>query len=235
MIRINLLPVEKRKAERTPLPRFILIASTAAAATIIIAGLAFIYFEIRNVETQIADQREKLRKLEPKLAEFTFETQRKERNTAKLRELQSVLTREVEFWRPVNALWEVIHIHPKVWVDDIKILDEKTVGAEIKKYDPESKAVPAYGVTMRCNVAGTEVPEMTRFRNALKAHPVLMETLPLINFNVDWAVKDEKDYQEKHSIAFVVSMVARPALVQPTPKGPAPVRPPQPAGAGGAR
>ena len=36
MIKINLLPTEKRKAERTPLPRFLLIASTAAAFFILL-------------------------------------------------------------------------------------------------------------------------------------------------------------------------------------------------------
>ena len=36
MIKINLLPTEKRKAERTPLPRFLLIAATAAAFFILL-------------------------------------------------------------------------------------------------------------------------------------------------------------------------------------------------------
>ena len=38
MIKINLLPLEKRKTERTPLPRFILIASTAADDFVIGTG-----------------------------------------------------------------------------------------------------------------------------------------------------------------------------------------------------
>src|SRR6185436_7575887 len=65
MIKINLLPTEKRKAERTPLPRFLLIASTAAAFFILLFYNIFILTQISRTRDDIATEPATLRGLEP--------------------------------------------------------------------------------------------------------------------------------------------------------------------------
>jgi hypothetical protein len=252
MIRINLLPTEKRKAERTPLPRFLLIASTAAAFFILLFYNLFVLKMISDTTEEIKRQQQLLADLRPDvelhdklLAE---ETQLKN----KVLEIKSLINREVEYWRTVNALWDVIHNNPRVWIDDLRILDAKAAPGDLKRVDPDNKDAVAYGIAMRCHVAGDEVTEMTKFRKALKEHPILQETLTLINFNVQWNVTDEKGQsnEETHAIDFDISMFglatkpkrksATPAPGAPTPPKPGtvPIKAPTPgapAPAGGAK
>jgi len=209
MIKINLLPTEKRKAERTPLPRFLLIASTAAAFFILLFYNLWILKLISDEKNEIARQQQLLQNLQPFVQEHDRLRAEEEGLKNKVREIESLINRDVEFWRTVNALWEVIHENRRVWVDNFQILDARSAPGELKRGDPESKEAVAYGVTMRCHVAGDEVSEMTKFRNALKENLILQETLTLINFDVDWRVTEEKGKDvtaENHSIDFAISM-----------------------------
>jgi len=210
MIKINLLPTEKRKAERTPLPRFLLIASTAAAFFILLFYNLFVLKMISDTQDDIARENKVLADLQPAVAEYdklvTDETALKN----KVKEIQSLINREVEYWRTINALWDVIHNNPRVWIDDIRVLDTRTAPSDLRRIEPDNKEPVAYGITMRCHVAGEEVNEMTKFRKALKENPILQETLTLINFNVAWAVTEEKDKgmvsDESRIIDFEISM-----------------------------
>lgn len=232
MIRINLLPVEKRKAERTPVPRFFMIVATAGAAAGIFFYVMYILLEINNVSNQIQDTQNEISALRPKVAEFERLTQQKTAALAKLDQITSVLTRDIEigYWRAANALWDVISSHHKVWIDDFRMMDARSAQGEYKRIYPDGKDTPPYGFTMKCHVAGAEVHEMTRFREALKAHPVLVYCMPVINFNPDWKIDDEKEFAERYSISFSISLFGSLEI----PKGPAPGTPPQavPAAAG---
>ncbi len=240
MIRINLLPAEKRKAERTPLPRLALIMATAAVATLLILWISVILLKIKSTTEEIEEKTRELASLQPRLAEHTQLTNRRNELRAKITEIDDLSKRPMEdgWWRAVNALWDVINNHPKVWIDDLRILDERTVQGEVKRADADDKTAPPYGVTFRCHVAGSEVVEMTRFRNALKSHPVLQETLTHINMNVDWSVAEEKDFSAD-SIYFNISMWG--AMTKPKRKVTVPAKPgaaavsATPAPAGGAK
>lgn len=241
MIKINLLPTEKRKAERTPLPRFLLIASTAAAFFILLFYNLFILKLISDTTNDIKTERDTLARLQPdvQLHDKLLTEQTNLQN--KVREIKGLISRDVEYWRTVNALWDVIHNNPRVWIDDIRILDARSAPGDLKRVDPGSKDAVAYGVNMRCHVAGEDVTEMTKFRKSLKDHPILQETLTLINFNVTWNIVDEKDKlsEETHSIDFEISMfgLATPpkrATPPPAPKpGTVPIKAPAPAPAPG--
>jgi hypothetical protein len=233
MIKINLLPTEKRKAERTPLPRFLLIASTAAAFFILLFYNLFILKLISDVKDETVNQNKILTDLGPAVAKHDKLLAEEEALKAKVREIEGLINRDVEYWRTVNALWDVIHNNPRVWIDDIRILNTQSAPSELKRVDPDSKDVVAYGVGMRCHVAGEEITEMTKFRKALKEHTILQETLTIINFNVSWHVVDEKEksVEETHSIDFEISMfgLATPPkrkapAVPVAPKTPIPVK-----------
>lgn len=232
MIKINLLPLEKRKAERTPLPRMMLLGSTVAAAGLMVVVNLFVWFRILGVEGDIEDQTQTFERLKPRVAEWERVSAERERLRTKKRELDQVITRppDPDMWRAVNAIWDVVHANTKVWLDDIKILDERAVQGEVRRIDPESKDAPGFGVVIRCHVAGNDVADMTKFRNALKDHPVLLEVLPGINFNPDWRVEAELESEEKWSIAFAVSLFGPSGPPKPRAK-PAPAAAP----VGGAR
>ncbi|HYE99717.1 MAG TPA: hypothetical protein VEJ18_12445, partial [Planctomycetota bacterium] len=191
MIRINLLPAEKRKAERTPLPRFFLILTNVAALSIIGLYLAYVWFQIRQTEDDIRSATATLQSLQPAVAEHDRLQQEVAALQAKVREIDSVTERPIEWWQAINAVWDVIHQHPKVWIDDLRVLDDKQASSDIKRMDPATKIVPVYGIALKCHVAGSEVEEMTRFRKGLKDHPVLQRTLAVLNFDVDWKVDKE--------------------------------------------
>jgi len=240
MIKINLLPTEKRKAERTPLPRFLLIASTAAAFFILLFYNLWILKRISDTVDATKEQNNILASLKPKVDEFERLSAEETALKNKVKEIESLITRDVEYWRMVNALWEVIHQNQRVWIDDIRILDSKTAPGELRRSDPETKEAVAYGVSMRCHVAGEEVTEMTKFRKALKDNTILQETLTLINFDIDWKVNDEKekDSAETHSIDFMISMfglATPPKRKVVTPSGPKPPTVPISAPKGGAK
>jgi hypothetical protein len=245
MIKINLLPTEKRKAERTPLPRFLLIASTAAAFFILLFYNLFVLKMISDTQDDIARENKALADLQPAVAEHDKLVADELALKNKVKEIESLINREVEFWRTINALWDVIHNNPRVWIDDIRVMDTKTAPGDLRRIDPENKEPVAYGVSMRCHVAGEEVSEMTKFRKALKENPILQETLTMINFNVAWAVVDEKDKaaEETKIIDFEVSMFGlankpkrKGTEAPPVPKGVTPIKAaPAPAPQGGAK
>ena len=208
MIKINLLPVEKRRSERTPLPRFFLIVSTAAVAAILLGYNALVYVQIRGVEADTLNQKTHLNTLIQDVAKHDRLVAEMTLLDTKVQEIKNLVGRDVDYWRAVNALWDVIHANPKVWIDDIKVVDSRTAQAELKRGDPESNEAPPYAVTMKCYVIGDDVTEMTRFRSALKEHVVLQETLSTVNFNVDWKVDEDKQAggNNPYSISFAVSL-----------------------------
>jgi hypothetical protein len=231
MIKINLLPTEKRKAERTPLPRFLLIASTAAAFFILLFYNLWILKRISDKKDEIAMQQAELQRLQPFVQEHDKLLARQTELQNKVREIEGLINRDVEYWRTINALWDVIHQNPRVWIDDLRVLDARAAPGELRRGDPETKEAVAYGVTMRCHVAGEEVTEMTKFRKALKDNTILQENLTLINFDVDWRVTDEKekDSTETHSIDFSISMfglATKPVKKAPVAPGAKPATPP---------
>lgn len=209
MIKINLLPTEKRKAERTPLPRFLLIASTAAAFFILLFYNLFLLKMISDTKDDIQRETDTLARLQPAVQKYDKLVAEETALKNKVTEIKSLITRDVEYWRTINALWDVIHANPRVWVDDFRIFDARTAPGELRRVDPDSKEAVAYGVGFRAHVAGDEVTEMTKFRKSLKEHPILQETLPIINFNVSWNVSEEKEkgVEETHSIDFDITML----------------------------
>src|SRR5688572_22968433 len=224
MIKINLLPTEKRKAERTPLPRFLLIASTAAAFFILLFYNLWILKRISDVVDETKNQNNILASLQPKVQEYEQLLAKETELKNKVKEIESLINRDVEYWRLVNALWDVIHANPRVWIDDFRILDSRAAPGDLRRVDPDAKDPVAYGVSMRCHVAGEDVTEMTKFRKALKDHPLLQEILTLINFNVYWNVSEEKskEIEETHAIDFEISMfgLATPPKRKPLPTAP---------------
>ena len=212
MIRINLLPIEKRKAERTPVPRFFLILATAGVAAGVFFYILYVILEINRVSGEIQQQQAELNGLQPQVNEYENLVRQKTAAEGKYREISGVVARTapIGFWRLASAVWDVLNAH-KVWIDDFRMMDATAAQAELKRHHPDSKEVPAYGVSLRCHVAGSEVAEMTRFLKALKDHPLLLEHMPIINFNPDWKIDEEREYVQRHSISFSVALFGMPA------------------------
>src|SRR6185295_2803828 len=133
MIKINLLPTEKRKAERTPLPRFLLIASTAAAFFILVFYNLWVLKMISDVVNDTKNQTQILADLQPAVQKYDRLLAEETALKNKVKEIEGLITRDVEYWRLVNALWDVIHANPRVWIDDFRILDARSAPGDLRR------------------------------------------------------------------------------------------------------
>jgi len=117
-----------------------------------------------------------------------------------------VVTQEVESWSAVNAIWDVIHENPKVWVMDFRLLEGDEAQREYRRIDPESKEGVRYGITIQGRVQGDEVSALTRFRNCLKSHPALSKKLPIVSANLDWRIVRKTDRDDEFGINFTATL-----------------------------
>lgn len=220
MIKINLLPAEKRKAERTPLPRFFLIVINAAAFVLFAAGIVyFTLIKLPMVERDIKSKLDQRANLQRDVEKHDALQKDLEALKQKVGQIDQLTNRNIEWWQAVNAVWDVIQENPKVWIDDLKMVDGKGAAGDIKKVDPASKDVPPFGLSLRCHVSGDDVATLTQFRTSVKNNPILQRILPGINISVEWKKDDEKDYTERYSLAFSVMLYGKGAP-PPTPTKP---------------
>lgn len=216
MIKINLLPSEKRKAERTPLPRFFLIVVNAAALVLFAAGIAFyVLIKIPSIKRDTEDAIKTRQSLQSAVDTHDRLLKELQELQGKVAQINQLTNREIEWWQAVNAVWDVIIENEKVWIDDIKMLDAKAVATEMKKSDSAYKDSPPFGLSMRCHVAGEDVETLTRFRRALRESPAVQKLMPSQNINVDWKKDDEKGFLEGYSLSFTVTLVG---AIQPPAK-----------------
>lgn len=232
MIKINLLPAEKRKAERTPLPRFFLIVMNAAALVLFALGIAFyVFIKIPMIERETADLLKERQDLQRDVERHDQLEKDFRALQAKVAQINQLTNRNLEWWQAINSVWDVIVENDKVWIDEMKLMDSKGLTTEIKKTDPTAKDTPPYGLQMKCHVAGDEVATVTKFRKALRDNPTLKKLMPGLNINVEWKKDDEKDFPEGNSLSFVVTLIGPVQAPPPPAARPAPPRAPGAPGA----
>lgn len=185
MIRINLLPPERRRPERTPLPRFVLILIGAGLATGIIVYLVLLGIKIgienktgSDLDTQLA----KLRKDTSEYKEYKAEV---DSIAAREKAIKALATRPVFWSEIVDALWTVINAQETMWVSEIAVMGEKKVGSIsrnlVKSSGSKKAAGPPYGVRLKMNMYGDDIRSITKLRLALFENPLLRQYLPLMN------------------------------------------------------
>jgi hypothetical protein len=216
MIKINLLPLEKRKAERTPLPRFgLILANVAAAAAIVcIVIVELIRIAVANSDISTLEGKSAALDKDAKAFDVAFDLNTKLK--AKASEVESISGSPVEWWKVIDALWDVIHDNPKIWLDDITMLDAGAAKTAATSYDPATTATPPFGLSFACHASGLDVSVLTKFRNDLRLKELLRRTFQEINFNPEWQTAEHDEYAEKFSLSFKVQMIGA------TPAAPAP-------------
>ena len=205
MIKINLLPPEKRKAEKTPLPRFGLMMADVAVLGVVLVLLIISYLQILRKETEIEVKKSELADLQPFVQ--THDKLLAESNIlkAELASLEQVTgLRPFEWWQIFDAIWDVVEDNKRVWLDSMEVVDGKQISSKIKGLDGDFKGDVKYGVILKCHVGGLDVKGMTTFRMNLKDHPLLDQLFPIVNFDTQWSRSDQKEYLEKVSLDFEV-------------------------------
>jgi hypothetical protein len=208
MIRINLHP-SPPPPERPITKNFVLVMANVGVATVV-ALVMFVQF-IR-IASETADRnalKDQIKKLEPTVAKFKIENDKNFELRNKKNEISQIAVKPVEWWRIVDAVWDVIHENPRIWIDDVTFLDSAAAGGARSAYDPGRGTTPPWGLAMNCHSAGLDVTGMTKFRESLRLHPFLSQYFDEVNFNVDWQVNEEPEAVEKWSLAFRVQMIGK--------------------------
>ncbi|MBI4566565.1 MAG: hypothetical protein HY716_17955 [Planctomycetes bacterium] len=223
MIKINLLPLEKRKPERPPLARYGLVLVNAGLVAAVVLIMLGSWYQIAAVNAETVQARDDLQKLQADVRKHDKLMEENQRLTKDATLLQQILDkRSFEFWRVLDAIADVVQANPKVWLDEISVLDAKVVEQRFKTADPASTVKASYGILMKCHVGGLDAKSMTAFRIALKENPTIHMLFPLVNFETEWVVEEQKDFLEKFSLQFEVTLVNQgerlPKTAAPTPE-----------------
>lgn len=201
MIRINLLPPERQRKERTPLPRFL-----AMNAAIIICALLLIWniYLYRGVKQQTIEYNTKkenleslLKQVEPYDQMLIDETKLNEWNKAAT-EIKN--TRSFLWWEKIDDLWNVIYSSHDIWITALQALDGPPPG---RRADTKIEA----SITINCLAAGSSSDRMTSFRKELKNHPGLKETFNLgLNEPPQFQVIAQPEYKEEFAVKFDIDL-----------------------------
>jgi hypothetical protein len=209
MIKINLLPLDKRKTERTPLKGAGLMIADALVIGVFVVLIIISLLQISVVRSNIEEQKKTLDSLQEAVREhdkLKADVSQLERDLGDLEKVTG--TRPFEWSVIFDALWDVIHKHKRVWVDSMELADGKQMENKFKQMDPKANVANfKYGIVLRCHVGGLDLKSMTAFRRDLREHPTLARYFPSMNFDVQYSTMEQKDFTEKWSIDFEVFLV----------------------------
>jgi hypothetical protein len=228
MIKINLLPVEKRKPEKTPLPRFGLILTNVAVGALVAVALIWQFLMMQSDRISRDEKKKTKDSLQGDVAKWAAADAERSLLTTQHEEVSSITGTGVMWWEIMDALWEVVNDNPRIWLDDIASTDAPGATSVLQGYDPgRSTPPPPFGLAITCHSAGLDVLGMTKFRHDLREHPRLKRYFAEINFPVEWTVSEEPDYTERYSLSFRVNLIGaeRPAPAPPTETAPAGAQP----------
>lgn len=223
MLRVNLLPPEKRKLKKTPLYAFVPLVLGVALVMAVIAGSAFLYFETQAVEQQRAQQEAHLARLMPAVQEHDSLQRQLQDLNERIKKVLDVTQRDVEWSRTLKSILEVFGKNPKVWLEEITFLDPQRVQSQIRRVNPTARETPPFGLQLKCNVAPDMVrtaadkfepranPEyITKFRMDLKLHPELSEAFQdVFPPNPEWKEMKDDTALEKVFLQFEVFLFAK--------------------------
>jgi len=206
MLKINLLPLEKRRAEKTPLPRFFLIVADAAITAILVIYIISILLKVSDAKDANKDKDNAIKGLAEDVAKYDRIDADIKTVEARAKEAQDVVYRQFRWAEITENIWAVISKN-KVWIDKLEAIDLRTAQSELKKVRPDTKDIAIGAVKLVCHAIGPYPNFMTKFRMDLKTDPKLSKIFNVININPDYTVEEEKDFQEGSSVSFSIILI----------------------------
>jgi hypothetical protein len=209
MIKINLLPLDKRKTERTPLKGAGLMIADALVFGVVAILVIISLIQINHVNTQIEAQKKTLASLQDdvkKHDQLMAESIQLGRDFA---DLEKVTAARPFLWSEVfDAVWDAVNKHKRVWLDSIEVSDGKQMDSKFKQIDGKTPYQGGkYGIVLKSHVGGIDLKGMTAFRGELKENDVLARYFPVINFDTQWSTMEQKEFADKFSVDFEVLLV----------------------------
>ncbi|HEU4339159.1 MAG TPA: hypothetical protein VFS19_03750 [Planctomycetota bacterium] len=209
MIKINLLPLDKRKTERTPLKGVgLMIADAAILGVVVILVVIHIIWN-GNLKAQIEANKKTIDSLAADVKEHDKLVAEVRQLTNEKNDLDKVTAARPFIWSEViDGIWDCVAKHKRVWLDDIQQADGKMMDSKLKALDSNTPITGSkHGVLLKCHVGGVDVRALTAFRRELREHHTLSRYFPVVNFDVSYRKADQKEFAEKFSLDFEVFLV----------------------------
>jgi Tfp pilus assembly protein PilN len=201
MIRINLLPEERRRKEKTPLPRF--LAMNAAIIVCLLLGIwnVYMYVGIKQQTERLRADKVNLTDLQKQTLDYNkMLTEEKKLSEWNKAAEQIKNTREFRWWEKIDELWDVIYGARDVWITSLQAI-------EAAPPSHRSKTPVSASISMGCFATGMSSDRMTSFRMKLKAHQGLKETFNLgINEPAQFSVVAQPQYKEEFAVKFDIDL-----------------------------
>lgn len=185
MIRINLLPVEKRRPERAPLPRYLVLAVTGAilggggvaSALLLIAYLA-VSHDVESLTVRKAALEEPVRRFEQlsqKLA--SLQTEIRAVDTA------APQPQKFEWWRAMNEIWHVTDpLQPRgLYFTKIEGVSGPQDTLQLIRTSGQQREGPDRGITLTCSSYHRDERLGTDFREMLMSREAFVKMMPALN------------------------------------------------------
>ncbi len=207
MIRINLLPPEKRRLERTPLPVFILMV---LAIVIFGGGAAYTYMSLAKKQ-ELENEEASLLKRKADLERTAQEVTALKGALAKLGqevvELSSVIPlQELNTTTIIGQLVAVLSEH-SVWIDEVKIyFDPADIQTSYKRVETSAVKFPTIAIEVKCNTPSAKTQLATLVRRALENDEFFRKYFPEINKYPKLKVNSEIEYEEEKSLSFEIQL-----------------------------
>ncbi|MBI4711946.1 MAG: hypothetical protein HY762_01365 [Planctomycetes bacterium] len=178
MIKINLLPVEKRRVEKTPLPRFLLLNAVIIICLLLGFWNGYILFKLQGKEKILAESKQRLTGLNAQVKDFDKMVSDENVLSQWSKSVAEVeKTRKFLWWEQVDQLWDVVQSAPTVWLtNQLRVDDAGT--------SQLAGTTPIEGViVIDCLSAGDKPEPMGEFRIKLRSHPGLTNVFDMITKN----------------------------------------------------
>jgi hypothetical protein len=188
MIRINLLPPDRRRAERTPFSHYMLNLLAAVLLIIVVIVLGAQVYWYLNLSGEVDDYNKKITLIKVELDKAKYDQKQAEIDKVKAKErtVEQLSKRDVHWAKIFSTLWTVLDNEKALWITDLKVLNasqaKNLLRAPGGRVGPGG-AAPPYGLTVKVSIFGHDGNRIVALREALRTHEYLSKFLPTINPN----------------------------------------------------
>jgi hypothetical protein len=213
MMRIDLLPPEKKRLERTPLHRFIVILIGVA----IIASLAFLnlYFFLVTIPAnriKLEDLQDTQKSLKRTEEEYKRLSQDLERLQTYIRDVE-ILTKRKFYWTDVIAqIRIVLQQHPNIKIENIKVYSGREIRRISRKIWRRKKITAPFALELKGTAKGINPRTVADFRASLRKNRIISEIFPMMNPDPQITYKEDKKTKEVQTKFLVILIGAKEKL-----------------------
>ena len=160
MLNINLIPLERRRKEKTPLPRFFIIIGVIVLCCGLSVWDVKTWLDTSKLKSDLQGKKADLKERQDAIQDLTQLMVKDADITLWLVQAQMTAYRSFKWWHGTDILLDIFNEHPNIWITSFN------ASGSGKKVTGK----PALEASMRfdCLALGSDTTPMTDFRRGLK-------------------------------------------------------------------